>query len=308
MSIQSESFRYNTSGQWYKGNTHIHSRASDGGKTFVEIEGLYAGAGYDFLFATDHGVASRVEQEMEASSLLWLDGIEINGQDHTGAAYHVVCLGTVNGITPEILFIDAMQSARDQNALLILAHPFWSGNTLEDATRWDFDGVEIYNHVCHWLNGKGDGRVHWDAMLRHKPNTLAFSADDAHLRPEHPGWNGGWIVVNAEERSKELITRAIRRGSYYSSCGPEFHTIALDGENVVITTSPVQFVRLVGPGFLGARLGSFDGQEMHEASFILPAEWDYVYVEIEDRKGQRAWTNTLFVTDRSSNRQDAADG
>jgi len=98
--------------------------------------------------------------------------------------------------------------------------------------------------------------------------------------------------------------RAIRRGSYYSSCGPEFHTIALDGENVVITTSPVQFVRLVGPGFLGARLGSFDGQEMHEASFILPAEWDYVYVEIEDRKGQRAWTNTLFVTDRSSNKQD----
>ncbi len=27
------SFRYDTSGSWFKGNTHIHTPASDGGKT-----------------------------------------------------------------------------------------------------------------------------------------------------------------------------------------------------------------------------------------------------------------------------------
>ena len=308
MNIEPKTSRYNTSGQWYKGNTHIHSTASDGGKDLAEIGDLYSVAGYDFLVATDHGVASRVKQATAASPLLWLDGIEIGGQDKAGSYYHVVCLGKVSAITRKTPFTDAMQTARDCNAVLILAHPFWSGNTLEDTARWDFDGVEIYNHVCHWLNGKSDGLVHWNAMLQQNPNTLAFSADDAHLRPEHPGWDGGWIVVNAEERSKSSLMSAIRRGNYYSSCGPEFHTIESDGNNVHITTSAVQFVRLVGPGSLGQRIGSFDGRrEITETSLPLPAEWDYVYIEIEDREGKRAWTNTLFAVDGSSNKADAGD-
>ena len=297
MNTELNTFRYNTSRQWYKGNTHIHSTASDGGKGFAEIGDLYNEAGYDFLVATDHGVASSMERVKAASPLLWLDGIEINGTDD-GSNYHVVCLGKVSGISPETPFADAMQAAHDCNAVRILAHPFWSGNTLEDTARWDFDGVEIYNHVCHWLNGKSDGRIHWNTMLQRNPDTLAFSADDAHLRPEHPGWDGGWIVVNAEECSENSLMSAIRRGNYYSSCGPEFYTIELDGNNVHITTSAVQFVRLVGPRALGQRLGSFDErEEITEVSLPLPAEWDYVYIEIEDREGNRAWTNTLFAVE-----------
>ena len=61
---------------------------------------------------------------------------------------------------------------------------------MEDPLRHGFDGVEIYNHVCRWLNGKGHGLCYWDAMLQHQPNLLGFAVDDAHLRPEHPGWNG----------------------------------------------------------------------------------------------------------------------
>jgi len=51
-------FRYSTAGRWFKGNTHIHSTPSDGGKTFAELAELYASTGYDFLFRTDHWVAS----------------------------------------------------------------------------------------------------------------------------------------------------------------------------------------------------------------------------------------------------------
>ena len=53
--IKSEKqFRYNTTGDWYKGNTHIHSTVSDGGMTIPEIMKLYSTAKYDFLFCTDH--------------------------------------------------------------------------------------------------------------------------------------------------------------------------------------------------------------------------------------------------------------
>ena len=175
-------FRYDTNGKWFKGNTHIHSTASDGGKSFTEIAAMYAKAGYDFLFRTDHWVTSDVSKDADPYPLLWLDGIELHGKDHTGSSYHVVCLGRVTDVTQQGGLVAALQAARSQGAFIVLAHPHWMGNTLEDALRWGFDGVEIYNHVCRWLNGKGDGSVYWDAMLRHNGDTVGLAVDDAHLR------------------------------------------------------------------------------------------------------------------------------
>ena len=298
-------FRYDTSGTWVKGNTHIHSVASDGGKTYEEIESMYAGAGYDFIFHTDHWVASDIEQAASSSSLIRMDGIELDGKDHGGSHYHVVGLGAFTGISKEMGLVAGMEAVRAQGGLLILAHPHWMGNSLEDALRWGFDGVEVYNHICHWLNGKSDGGVYWNRMLRRFPNTLAFSADDAHIRPEYPGWNGGWIMVNTPERSREAIQSAIRTGHFYSSCGPEFHAIETDGVRVTIRVSPVQFVRLVGPAYAGDRIGSFDGKLVTEAAFEIPPEWSYAYLEVEDAQGRRAWTNPLFVADEKEPRTGA---
>jgi hypothetical protein len=292
--MQNNHFRYDTSCNWFKGNTHIHSTHSDGGKTIQEIDALYAGVGYDFLFATDHFRPSNFKAEPDGLSLLWMDGVEIDGKDSSGAFYHVVCLGEVQEIAAKMPFQDALQNAMEHEAILILAHPHWCANKFEDAYRWPFTGVEIYNHVCHWLNGKGDGNAYWSAMLESNPNTLGFAVDDAHLRPEHPGWNGGWIMVNAPACTEDLILSAIRRGNFYASCGPEFRQIKQEDGIIRIQTSPVQFMRLVGPAWNGVQLGSFDGQVFEVAEFVIPGDWKYAYLEIEDGKGKRAWSNPLF--------------
>ncbi|MDT8389817.1 MAG: hypothetical protein RRC34_04835 [Lentisphaeria bacterium] len=288
-------FRYNTSGQWFKGNTHLHSTASDGGKTFSELAELYASAGYDFLFRTDHWVPSDVGGDPETYPLLWLDGIELDGNDATGAYFHVVCLGKVEGIRREDGFEAGLKAAIKQGAITILAHPYWSGNALDDGVRWALDGVEIYNHVCHWLNGKSDGRTHWDATLMKKPTTLGLAVDDAHLRPEHPGWNGGWIMINAPVRTTAEITRAIRQGNFYSSRGPELYDLRLEGDVLHVKSSPVQLARLVGPGANGRRAGTFDGELFESFTLEVPPDWQYAYLEVEDSTGKKAWTNSLFT-------------
>ena len=295
-----KTFRYDTSGRWHKGNTHLHSIASDGGKNFKELAELYKSAGYDFLFRTDHWVTSDVEKDTEKYPLLWIDGVELDGTDHTGAYFHAVCLGKFTDILRENGFENGLRSARRQGGIIILAHPHWSGNSLDDCIRWQFDGIEAYNHVCRWLNGKSNGFVHWDAALNHNPNSLSFSVDDSHLRPEHPGWNGGWIMVNASECTTAAIISAIRCGNFYSSCGPEIRSVSFDGAELHLTTSPVQIARIVGPDFRGERKGSLDGQLITTASFRIPADWKYVYLELEDQLGRRAWTNNIFVTDMSS--------
>jgi hypothetical protein len=292
-------FRYVDHGHWYKGNTHIHTTASDGGKTAEEVAALYTGAGYHFLFATDHWHASNALPD----SLLWLDGVELDGYDDGGRYFHIACLGKLTGISRTMGFVRGVESARAQGALLVLAHPFWLGNSFEDTRRYPFHVVEIYNHVCQWLNGKGDSRAYWNEMLRTRPGTLAFAVDDAHIRPDEPGWNGGWIVINAPELSASAVMEAIRRGNYYSSCGPEFHAIEFDGASVRIKTSSVQFVRLVGPGSEGQRRGSFESERFSEATFSVPKDWQYAYIEIEDERGRRAWTNTLFTSEDGTPRQ-----
>jgi len=287
-------FRYDTSGNWYKGNTHIHTTASDGGMSPLEVTQRYSDAGYDFLYLTDHWVASDAASLQDSSPLLLMDGMEIHGNDTEGAAYHVVCLGSCAGITEDMGLVPAMQAAREGGAMLILAHPLWCGNTMDDARRWNFDGVEVYNHVVGWLNGKSDGLAYWNDMLRANPNVLAVAADDSHSKPAHPVWNGGWIMVNAAELTREAVTTAMKAGNFYSSCGPEFHAIELDGENLNVRVSPSRFIRLVGPAYRGRRAGHPDGPLVTEAAFELPADWDYAYIEIEDDRGRRAWTNTLL--------------
>jgi len=288
-------FRYDASGRWFRGNTHVHSTASDGGKTFVELAAMYAGAGYDFLYRTDHWVVSDVGSDATDYPLLWMDGIELDGRDSNGSAYHVVCLGTFSGITREMGLTAAMDAARAQNGLLIMAHPHWMGNSTDDALRWNFDGVEVYNDVCNYLNGKGDGSVYWHALLERRPDVLGLAVDDAHIRPGHPTWNGGWIVANAPELTRPAIDAAIRSGNFYSSRGPRFSSIDLDGSDVVVDCSPVRYVRLVGPGYRGKRIGTPDGPLVSSARFDIPQEWAYELLEIEDAHGRRAWTNTLFL-------------
>ena len=288
-------FRYSMPGRWWKGNTHIHSTVSDGGKNFSELAEMYHAAGYDFLFRTDHWVASDTRADPNQYPLLWLDGIELDGVDSTGAAFHVVALGAFQGVQRGIGLQQGMDVTRAQGGMLILAHPHWMGNTFEDALRWSFDGVEIYNHVCRWLNGKGDGGPYWNAMLTQSPNTLAFSVDDAHITPAHPGWNGGWVMVNAAECTPEAILPALKAGNFYSTCGPLFESIELEGNKVSIQCSPVQAARLVGPRSHGSQTGSFDGSLLTRAAFEIPPSWQVAYLEIEDQQGRRAWTNPLFI-------------
>jgi hypothetical protein len=288
-------FRYQLTGKWFRGNTHIHSQKSDGGKNFNELSEMYASAGYHFLFRTDHWVFSDVAADAAAHPLLWLDGVELDGKDYGGNYFHVVCLGHFKNIRPEMGLIPAMEAVRAQGGLLILAHPSWTGNSFEDATRHGFHGVEVYNHVCRWLNGKSEGGAYWNTMLKQGSNTLGFASDDAHIRPEHPGWNGAWVMVNAPELSRDAIFTALRAGNFYSSCGPEFKTITAGGRKISVQTSPVKFIRLVGNDYFGDRVGGFNGQLLTEALFEVPDDWRYVYLEIEDETGRRAWTNTLFV-------------
>lgn len=292
----SKKFRYPSHGSWFKGNTHLHTQASDGGMSASEAAALYARAEFDFLFCTDHWKSSDVRRFTDPAPLLWIDGIELDGCDARGEYYHIVCLGRGTGdIQEKSELVPALDRLRGAGAFTILAHPEWTGNSLNPDLADRLDGVEIYNHVCRWLNGKWSGRQHWNTLLKAGRPVLGFAADDAHLRPEHPGWNGGWIQVLASACEETAILTAIRQGHFYASCGPVIRQIREKKGRVELETTPARFVRLAGPDALGQRQGSFDGIERTDWAFEIPPDWAYAYLEIEDGQGRCAWTQTIYV-------------
>jgi len=286
-------FRYDTGGRWFKGNTHLHTTASDGVKSREQVAAMYRAAGYDFIFITDHWIAARgglVGQD----PLLVLGGIELDGVDRFASYYHVVCLGEFTNIKVDMGFEAALESARAQDGLLILAHPHWSGNSIEEALRYNFHGVEIYSAMAHWMNGKCWGLYHWDAVLERLPGVLGFAVDDTHFR-EEAFWNRGWIWVNALELTPHAIREAILQGNFCSSTGPQIFSLAWKGDLLQVQSSPVKCVRIVGAGPQGTVIHANGGKSLTEYELRIPQEYKYVRLEIEDAQGRCCWSNSLFV-------------
>jgi len=289
--------RYSTSGPWFKGNTHIHTTKSDGGCDYAEVADLYAERGYDFIFITDHNVAADVERMK--LPLLGINGIEIDGTDRKGSYYHIVGLGVAKPLVPgmslrEASFTKRLSMLKRSGAVTILAHPHWTGNSVDEALRHGFDGVEVYNHVCNWLNGKCSGAFHWDCMLETQSDVLGFSVDDAHIKPAHPGYDGGWVMVQAPKLTRANIMRSIRAGRFYSTTGPLIRSLRATTKRVEVKCSPAKSIRLAGRRSSGQRVGAKGSKGLTKAVFDTDTQSPYMRLEVEGLDGKRAWTNCLF--------------
>ena len=292
-------FRYSDSGRWYKGNVHTHTNLSDGQVPFAQAVDFYAKAGYDFLSVTDHWVPFQAKRLEAPAPLLLLDGIELDGQDDQGSLFHVVGLGHIDGVHRDMGLFPAMEAIRAQGGLLIWAHPHASGNLVSHGITYGFDGVELYNHGSQRSIGKGFGVYLWDMVLEKQPGLLGFATDDTHFIKGFETEEGGWIMVRAPELSVEAILGAIRRGDFYSTTGPVFHSIRFEqGNRIVFECSPVAHTRLIGPREKSKwrPAGSVGQATVTSGHFRIPGDFAYVRLEIEDEHGRMAWSNPLFMT------------
>lgn len=280
---------FEMSGPWLKGNLHLHTYRSDGILSPEAVAKIYADADYDFIAITDHW--KTFISNGDRQPLVILNGVELDGHDAEGSYFHVLVVGLQHPIPGGKPLPEAIAMAREQGAVVIWAHPYWTGNSVTEAARHDFDGMEIYNHGCQCEIGKGYALTHWDAILESKPGFVGIAVDDAHFRSESMFWGGGWVMVNAENRAPETILGAIRQGRFYASQGPSFESIAVADDRIEIAMSPVRFARLVGPREKGVWL--HEPHDFSEAAFQLPRAWDYVRIEIEDVEKSRAWTNPI---------------
>ncbi|WP_102226412.1 CehA/McbA family metallohydrolase [Acidimangrovimonas sediminis] len=296
-------------GRFWRGNLHTHSDRSDGALPAEEVCRRYAAEGYDFIALTDHFTGMFNYPITDTTGFRRNDFTTILGAElHSGAMrngelWHILAVGLPPDFTPSnspgFLPVEGQETgaelarrAREAGAFVAIAHPQWSGLTLEDARGLEAaHAVEIYNHGCAVGCDRADGAAIADLLLTEGRDLTLIATDDAHFtEPDH---FGGWVMVKAEENDPDALLEALKRGDFYASQGPELRDVRLEGKSLVVESGAVATVIVQGKGCAAiARHGeSMTRTEMPLVRFNA-SPW--IRVTVIDRAGRRAWSNPIW--------------
>ena len=276
----------------YKVNLHTHTTLSDGQKSPAEVVQQYREEGYDALALTDHWFHGTGGEE---DGITILPGAEYNvgGADGAIGVYHILSIGALR--TPSVTKHQSAQEIIDciheAGGIAVLAHPAWSLNTPEMIMALSgVDATEIYNSVSDvHFSRRADSSLIVDMLACRKHYLPLLATDDAHY------YDGSdecvsWIMVDAEDNTRDALLRAIRRQKFYATQGPEVH-LYKDGNGYRVKCSPVSEIVYLSNFVWTRRV--FDGEGITEA-YYEPREGEtFLRVQVKDQNGKRAWTNIL---------------
>lgn len=278
-----------------KVNLHMHTTRSDGGFSPDTALRVYRNEGYDAVALTDHW---RYGAAGEAYGMTVLSGVEYNIDGSTGEGHYFHILGIGAEQEPQIVgdsktaepqqVIDAIHAA---GGIAILAHPAWSLNTPEHIMRLNgFDATEIYNTVSGVHESRrADSSLIVD-MLGARGFYLPLVADDdTHYYDSDRCV--AWIMVRAENASREALLPAIRRGDFYATQGPEVH-LHIEGNEAVVTCSPCREIALFS-NTVWLNHSKLIGDGLTEARIRLTDQDRFARVQVTDKDGKCAWTNCV---------------
>jgi len=297
-------------GRFWRGNLHTHSNLSDGGWALDDVVNAYKRVGYDFLMMSEHfthhfNFPIADTRHHRGNNFTTILGAELHAPvTSAGEWWHIVAAGLPLDFPPVKKGETGPQIARravEAGAFVGIAHPAWSQLTIEDGRELAFaHAVEIYNHGCAVECDRGEGFYLLDQMLNEGHRHLtAFATDDAHFKaPDH---FGGWVQVKAESLDPDVLLAALKRGDYYSSQGPQFSDIVVDGKEVHVSCSPVDTIAIVcGISRTAVQTGrAISGTTLNlaklEDGWLMEKTSPWFRVVVIDQAGKRAWSNPIWT-------------
>jgi hypothetical protein len=299
--------------RWLKGNTHTHTRYSDGDSPPEVVVDWYEAHNYDFLFLTDHNILipdDHLAKLQRGSMPVW------QGEEVTMAAVHVNGLGMTELVAPpwpgrsmyEAEVAEghtervrwAVEQILAQGAVAHVNHPNYLYTlTIDDLmAAGDFGLLEVANGH-NLVHNEGDEthpstEVIWDSLLTAGGQIWGVASDDAHHFQSwgeafsNPG--KGWLQVEAESVRIGDVLESLRAGRFYASSGLELSAYeASSAELRLDLAGDSATIELIGPG--GAVLETVTGGK---AQFRMSAAGAYVRVRATAEDGRQLWTQPVF--------------
>lgn len=296
-----ETTPFGARGRWYKGALHVHTTRSDGRLEPAQAVRAHREAEYNFLAAADHRTITDLSS-WNQSGFLTIRSVEVDyGSNAVGQRCHLIalCVRNLADVQRDSPLQDAIARWAETGALLILAHPYWSGMDVQEIVRLaHLARLEMYNTGSQVDLGKGLSSVHWDGVFGRDKRWLGYAVDDAHwvrLNGRPRDAFGAWVWVKAERLSESAILESRARGYFYSSTGPRIYDFRVRDGVAEVRCSQVAGIRFASHTQWGSHCRGPHGAADSEAEYVLTGNERHLGVECVDFQGRTAWTDPVFL-------------
>ena len=274
----------------YKINLHTHTTLSDGKVSPKESARIYRQSGYDAIALTDHWVYA---EDNVIEDLTILAGCEYNFGKDTMEDYIYHILALLPDSDPGVQRSDSPQECIDKiikaGGIPVLAHPAWSLN--DPAKVVQLNGIE-FTEIHNTVSGKHASNRPYsgafvDLVACRGVYLGLLATDDTHF------YDGdetvASIMIKADSLSPEALRRALRHGDYYSTTGPEVHTMIHDGQIEIFCSPCVTVDVFTNAAF--AKAHHNEGENLTHVIVPLKDTDRFVRVEVTDSQGRTAYSN-----------------
>lgn len=298
-------------GNLYKANLHCHSTISDGKFTPEQLKKMYMEKGYHAIAYTDHQV-SVPHTELTDENFVALTGVEIAFGIKKATSVHICGIARnpeaelkiPNEIMDDMEKINGgIRQLNSSDYITTLNHPRWSGMSANDIMNiGNVANIEVVNGYELIQDGYGDSSACYEFELRRGRKVSPLATDDSHTMSA-PGDAGyeyfqGFTVLKAPELTYQALIEALDTGAFYASTGPEFRNLWIDDGVLHVECSPVRGVYVHGKLY-SHRAAVVENDDCIEVIDIpiadTFAESDYLFVQIVDSNGKRAWSAPCWL-------------
>ena len=326
-------------GKFYKANMHSHTNISDGKQTPEEVKAAFMEKGYSIVAYTDHEIMMPHTDLMD-ENFLPITAYEVQLRDWNRGPrciklYHMNLYSPdpkrylsktyckkdawwgniVNHFTDEMAAAGLeereyskrfaqwiIDTANSEGMLVSYNHPVWSLQNHDDYSGlkglW---GVEWYNTGCV-KEGYVDNDQPIIDLLGEGERVFPLATDDNH---SIYSCFGGWIMVKAKSLDYDTVFKALKKGDFYSSTGPEIRSLYVEDGVVKISTSGAKRISLMTDRRLTVSKNAGD-KLLYGAELSLEAILEnhaktkdhrecYFRIEVIDKHGNRALTRAYFL-------------
>jgi hypothetical protein len=300
--------------RWVKGNTHAHTRNSDGNETPRRVMRFYQDYGYQFLVISDHDMITETASldSDKSDDFILIPGMEITLSFEKSRTHVNVLnprhLATAQAGTSVVETLqNAVDAARAVGGVPQINHPNWKWSFgLEEMKKLRsvrlFELLNVNRDSNNFSAGGRAGTEEiWDGLLTQGIVFYGVASDDTHdylgdFIPDisYPG--KGWVMVRVAELTPEAVCSALERGDFYASTGVELSDVQVSEKEYRLEIRPLRdtayTTQFIGQG--GAVLKTDHGLS---PSYAFRGNELYVRAKVFSSAGEMAFCQPVFIKD-----------
>ena len=192
-----------------------------------------------------------------------------------------------------------IKEANENGYIVAYNHPCWSMEDEKDIMQYEgFFSMEMCNYSAYIGNAIEYNGNLYNKLLFNGKYVFCHSSDDNHngYPDDHPLCDsyGGFTMIMPKEFSYDSIFEAMETGEMYSSMGPVFKEVSMDGNKIHIECSEVDNIIVYTGSKSPKVVRAKDGETITSANFEIDERAIFVRVSIGDKFGKRADTRGYF--------------